>query len=139
MLDLVEEAFDLIARSIEHGAEAGFPPAVTHGGNVWCGAGLLDAAALAETLCTQAAAGFTDPGDATVLRRFERWRKSDNLLTLGMLQAIHHLFTSRVPQVPALAGAGLGVVDALLPVKRRFADYAMGRVSGAPRSARVGL
>jgi len=48
--------------------------------------GLLDAAALAEVLLEAAAAG-RDIGAFKVLRRYERWRKGENLLMLGVMDA----------------------------------------------------
>jgi 2-octaprenylphenol hydroxylase len=54
--------------------------------------GLLDAAALAETLAVQQASPVIDPGDPVILRRYERWRKGDNLLTMGVLDGLHRLF-----------------------------------------------
>lgn len=95
--------------------------------------GLLDAAALAETLDEHmAATTWADPGDLRVLRRYERWRKGDNLLTLGAMEALHRLFTSRRPLVTRLGSLGLGMVDRMTPVKYLFAEQALGRAGRLP-------
>jgi 2-octaprenylphenol hydroxylase len=98
--------------------------------------GFLDAAALAETLATHLSIPRADPGDPRALRRFERWRKGENLAAFGALDALHHLFTSRVPGLPRAAGLGLGLVDRLSPLKSLLADRAMGRRGDLPRVAR---
>jgi ubiquinone biosynthesis UbiH/UbiF/VisC/COQ6 family hydroxylase len=101
--------------------------------------GFLDAAALAEVLAAHLTLPRADAGDPTVLRRFERWRKGANLLTLGAMEALHQVFTSPWPLVPRAGAIGLGIVNQLGPVKRRLADYAIGRRGDVPRSARPGL
>ena len=45
MFDPVEEPLDAVARSVERGAEAGFPAAMDHRRDVGCGAGGFDLAA----------------------------------------------------------------------------------------------
>jgi 2-octaprenylphenol hydroxylase len=57
--------------------------------------GLLDAATLAHTLASHLlATPLADPGDALVLRRYERARKGDNLLTMAAMEGLHRVFTS---------------------------------------------
>jgi 2-octaprenylphenol hydroxylase len=99
--------------------------------------GLLDAAALAETLASHLKSTYADAGDPAALRKFERWRKGDNLLTLALMEAVHRLFTSDHVLVPRSAGLGLGIIDRLSPIKRCLAEYAMGRTADAPRTARI--
>lgn len=98
--------------------------------------GLLDAAALAETLTAQASP-LIDPGDPVILRRYERWRKGDNLLTMGVLDGLHRLFGAGWVPAARLGGLGLGIVDRLAPVKRRLALYAMGDSGDLPTAARA--
>jgi 2-octaprenylphenol hydroxylase len=98
--------------------------------------GLLDAAALAETLAQQVSSRYADPGDPVVLRRYERWRKGDNSLTLGLMDALHQVFTSEQSIVSRTAGRGLGVIDRVTPLKRRLADHALGRTGDIPHAAR---
>jgi 2-octaprenylphenol hydroxylase len=94
--------------------------------------GLLDCAALAEVLGQAAgAAGF---GEYRLLRRYERWRRSDNLVAAAALDGLERLFSSTEPMSAGLRVAGLGLVDKLPFVKRRLAQHAMG-LSGAQRWA----
>jgi 2-octaprenylphenol hydroxylase len=95
--------------------------------------GLLDAAVLAETLLEHIVHPCADPGDMRVLRRYERSRKGDNLLTLGMMDALNRLFAGPARQ---LGGEGLAAVSALRPVKNTFARYAMGQGRELPAAAR---
>lgn len=100
--------------------------------------GLLDVAALAGTLATHLLGSrLADPGDALVLRRYERWRKGDNLLTMAAMEGLHRVFTSDSAALARLAAAGLGVVDRLPVVKRLLMaqaagpdDFARGRHAG---------
>lgn len=99
--------------------------------------GLLDAAVLAETLADHLQSHHADAGDPLALRRYERWRKGANMATLAGMDAFHHMFTSTVPGVARAAGAGLGLVNRLGPVKKRLADFAMGRRGDLPRVVRT--
>ena len=96
--------------------------------------GLLDAAVLAEELVAHFSRPAADPGDPLILRRYERARKGDNLVTLKTMDVINRLFTGPAGE---LGGLGLGVVDKLPAVKARFADYAMGRGRSLPGAARL--
>ena len=95
--------------------------------------GLLDAAVLAEQLIEHFGLPAADPGDPLVLRRYERARKGDNMLTVGAMDAINRLFWG---PVGGIGGVGLGIVDKLPFVKARFAEYAMGRGRSLPAAAR---
>jgi len=100
--------------------------------------GLLDAAALAETIGNHLQQPFADPGDAINLRRFERWRRRDNEFTLGLMNTLHRVFASESDAGAALAhagGAGLAAVNALPPLKRAFAEHAMGLGGDLPAAA----
>lgn len=92
--------------------------------------GFLDAVALAEELGRHLQHRRADPGDPLVLRRYERQRKGDNALTLGVMDGLNALFRS---PLAGLAGAGLGIVDRAGPVKRLLADYAMGAAGSRSR------
>ena len=98
--------------------------------------GFLDAAVLAEVLADHRAATHADPGDPLALRRFERWRKGANLAALGGMDLLHKVFTSNTAGVSRAAGAGLGLVNSLSPVKHRLAGYAMGLRGDLPRVVR---
>jgi 2-octaprenylphenol hydroxylase len=97
--------------------------------------GFLDAAALTETLADAREAG-AELGDLKVLRRYERWRKSDNLAAMGLLDGINRLFTNANPTLSGLRRFGLGAVDRLGPVKNFFIRRALGTAGELPRMAK---
>jgi 2-octaprenylphenol hydroxylase len=97
--------------------------------------GFLDAAALTETLADARAAG-AELGDHRVLRRYERWRKSENLAAMGLLDGINRLFANANPTLSGLRRFGLGAVDRLGPVKNFFIRRALGTAGELPRLAR---
>jgi 2-octaprenylphenol hydroxylase len=86
--------------------------------------GLLDCASLAESLGEAGGAGAL--GDYGALRRYERRRKSENLLTAAALDGLERLFSSSNPGIARLRSAGLGAVGSLPFVKRRLARHALG-------------
>ena len=90
--------------------------------------GLLDCASLADALAP--ARGDAELlGEPRLLRRYERWRKSENLLAAGTLDALERLFSSSNPLLRRLRGAGLGAVGRLPVLKRELALRALG-ISG---------
>jgi 2-octaprenylphenol hydroxylase len=97
--------------------------------------GLLDAAALAEVLLAAVAAG-QDIGSLQVLRRYERWRKGENLLMLGVMDGFKRLFGSSLPPVRWLRNFGLNLTDRAGPVKNLIARRAMGLEGDLPKLAR---
>jgi 2-octaprenylphenol hydroxylase len=62
-----------------------------------------------------------------VLRRYERRRRSDNLLAAHAFDAIQRVFGAASLPLAALRGAGLSIVDKLPPLKQLFARRAAGR------------
>ncbi|HEV2237999.1 MAG TPA: UbiH/UbiF/VisC/COQ6 family ubiquinone biosynthesis hydroxylase, partial [Ktedonobacterales bacterium] len=68
--------------------------------------GLLDAAALAEVI-TDALQRGRDVGDLGVLRRYERWRKGDNMTMIFALDGFKRLFSNDIAPLPMLRNAGL--------------------------------
>lgn len=97
--------------------------------------GLLDAAALAEVLLDAVAAG-QDLGALRVLRRYERWRRGENLLMLGVMDGFKRLFGTGLAPVRWLRNWGLNLTDAAKPVKNLLARRAMGLSGDLPRLAR---
>lgn len=98
--------------------------------------GLLDAAALAEVLAIHLERAVADPGDLRCLRRYERWRKGDNLLTLGTMDLLHRLFAGEHQGLGALAGTGMRLVGRVPALKAALARAAMGSAADLPRVAR---
>lgn len=92
--------------------------------------GFADAGALAAVVLDAQRRG-RDIGRRDVLRRYERWRRSDNLSMMRMLDALHGLFSSESPAWHLARGLGLRLVDRQDWLKRFLARQAM----GGPRSA----
>jgi 2-polyprenylphenol 6-hydroxylase len=92
--------------------------------------GLLDCAALADVLGQAGGTGYF--GEHRLLRRYERWRRSENLLAAGTLDGLERLFSSADPLSAGLRAAGLSAVDKLPFVKRRLAQRALGLIGDVP-------
>jgi 2-octaprenylphenol hydroxylase len=92
--------------------------------------GLLDCGTLAEVL-----AEAKDPrhyGEYRLLRRYERRRRSENLLAAAALDGLERLFASANPAVSGLRAAGLNAVGKLPFIKRQFAQRALGLTGDVP-------
>lgn len=87
--------------------------------------GLLDAAVLADVLEKGRAEG-RDPGDAALLRRYQRPRKVENLAMLAATDAFKHLFGSRHPLLARLRDRAIAAADGLGPVKQIMIRHATG-------------
>ncbi len=97
--------------------------------------GLLDAASLAQVL-RQAAAVKKDIGARAVLRRYERWRKGDNLAMLAVTDAFKRGFGSTRWPLVALRNTGMRLADRLGPVKQAIMRHAVGLDGDLPELAR---
>jgi 2-octaprenyl-3-methyl-6-methoxy-1,4-benzoquinol hydroxylase/2-octaprenylphenol hydroxylase len=95
--------------------------------------GLADAAALVETLMENRRAG-RDIADATALKRFERWRKSESELMAGGIHGLRALFVPR--SLAPLRGLGLRLVSRSWSVKEAFLLRAAGQGRNAPKISR---
>ncbi len=98
--------------------------------------GLLDAATLAEVILDALATGH-DFSSIKTLRRYERRRKGDNLLMLGVMDGFKRLFGNTLPPVRLLRNLGLNLTDAIGPLKNGIARRAMGLDGDLPRLARA--
>ena len=97
--------------------------------------GLRDAAALAECVVDANRLGL-DIGGAEVLRRYERWRRFDNLALLAATDGLNRLFSNDIAPVRFARDLGLGMVNNLPPLKRFFMRHAMGVIGDLPRLVR---
>ncbi len=97
--------------------------------------GFLDAAALSEVLLDALAQDrpFHSQG---VLRRYERWRKGDNLLTMSAMDGFKRLFGSPSLPLRLLRNTGLRLANIESPVKQGLIRQAMGLKGDLPRLAR---
>ncbi len=96
--------------------------------------GMLDASALVQVLVEGRRKG-QDAGSQRVLRRYERWRKSENGLVIKALDTTHRIFEpgaagKRMVRNVALAGAA-----SVSPLNRFLMKVAMGLVGDVPTLA----
>lgn len=94
--------------------------------------GLRDVAALAETLVEAARRG-EDIGALDVLERYQGWRRFDSTtLALGM-DSVNRIFSNDNPVLRAGRDLGMGLVQALGPLRRSFMRQAAGLGGPQPR------
>ena len=94
--------------------------------------GIRDIAALAECLVDGRRLGL-DLADKTVLARYERWRRFDNVVLAAVTDGLNRLFSNSVPPVKLARDLGLAAVGEVPPLKRFFMRHAMGMVGDLPR------
>jgi len=96
--------------------------------------GFMDCAALVETLeaARQGGASLQEVGESRVLRRYERWRKSENLLALGLIDGINKLFSNDSTLLGALRRAGFRAIEGTPLAKRFFIMRALGLAGERP-------
>jgi len=87
--------------------------------------GFGDAWSLARVALDAQRAG-RDLGRHHVLRRYERWRRSENSTMMYTLDALHGLFSTASMPVRAARGLGLNLVDSQAWLKHFFARQALG-------------
>ncbi len=97
--------------------------------------GFLDAAALAEVL-GEGIAAREDPGAERILRRYERWRRSENELMSAAIDAFDRLLARGSGKLAEVAQRGMPLVGRYAIVKRAFIERAMGLAGELPAAAR---
>jgi 2-octaprenylphenol hydroxylase len=97
--------------------------------------GLLDAAVLAQLLL-DARQEREDPGALRVLRRYERWRKSEVAFMSSAIDAFDRFLAHGRGPLSKLAQRGLGWVNRSPELKRFFIGRALGTGGELPRVAR---
>ena len=97
--------------------------------------GLMDAAALAQ-LVLAAAGEREDPGALSVLRAYERWRKSEVALIGTAIEAFDRLLAHGQGPIARLAQHGLAWVNRSEELRRFFIRRALGMSGELPRAAR---
>ncbi len=98
-------------------------------------AGLLDAAALAELVIESRQRGRPIAGHK-LLRRYERWRKGDNLLMMSAMDALNRTFAVQAVPFVSLRSAGMNWINHTDMVKNYFNNHAMGLRADLPLLAR---
>ncbi|HVK79191.1 MAG TPA: FAD-dependent monooxygenase, partial [Verrucomicrobiae bacterium] len=97
--------------------------------------GLKDCAALAECVADGVGLGL-DAGDVSILERYQRWRRFDNVtMALGM-EFFDKLFSNDIAPLRAARGLGLAAVNAVGPARRFFMKYAGGGAGDLPKLLR---
>lgn len=97
--------------------------------------GLLDAAALSE-LVLAAVAQREDPGALSVLRAYERWRKSEVALMSTAIDAFDRFLAHGSGPLSRAARQALGWVGRSQELRRMFIGRALGVSGELPRAAR---
>ena len=90
--------------------------------------GLMDCACLADALGSEA--GYS--GEHRLLRRYERWRRSENLLAATAMDGLERLFANTHPLAGVLRAAGLNAVGKMPFLKRQLIERAMGLSGDVP-------
>jgi 2-octaprenyl-6-methoxyphenol hydroxylase len=97
--------------------------------------GLKDVAALAEVIVDAARVGL-DPGAASTLERYQRWRRFDTM-TMGLAtDGLNRLFSNRSDVLRIVRDIGLGLVDRVPNLKDLFIREAAGLVGEVPKLLR---
>ena len=96
--------------------------------------GLLDAATLAQVIL-EARMGKKDIGARAVLRRYERWRKGNNLALLAVTDAFKRGFGSQHWPLTQMRNAALDIADRMGPLKIGLMRRAVGLQGDLPRLA----
>lgn len=95
--------------------------------------GVSDAAALAQVI--EQSAG-KDIGSRRLLRRYERWRKGDNLTVMSAMDGFKRLFSNDIVPLVLVRNLGLRLANAATPMKNLMVRRAMGLGGNLPRLTR---
>ncbi|EGD57818.1 2-octaprenyl-3-methyl-6-methoxy-1,4-benzoquinol hydroxylase [Novosphingobium nitrogenifigens DSM 19370] len=93
--------------------------------------GLRDVAALVEVLAEGMRMGL-EPGDAQVLKRYERWRALDTFMVSGATDVLTRLFGMRGRLPSMVRRLGMAGVQRMPALKRFFMDEARGMSGKLP-------
>jgi 2-octaprenyl-6-methoxyphenol hydroxylase len=91
-----------------------------------------DVAALAEIVVDTLRLGL-DPGSLEALGRYQRWRRFDSFVSAATFDGLNKLFSNDWMLIRAARDVGLGLVDRLPGLKRRFVAEAAGLTGDLPR------
>lgn len=94
--------------------------------------GFRDAAALAEVLIEGVRLGM-DPGDAQLLKRYERWRGLDSLMVSAATDGFTRIFAVPGRAASRVRRIGIRMVDRISPLKDYFMAEARGESGALPR------
>ena len=97
--------------------------------------GLLDAAALGEVLI-EACKNGQDIGGLSVLTRYEKLRRNENLKMMTVMDVFYQVFSNDVLPLKFIRNLGLGLAERILPAKNKVMRAAMGLEGKLPKLAR---
>ena len=97
--------------------------------------GIRDAAVLAELVVDRARLGLDIGGD-DVLTHYQRRRRFDSVVLMGVTDGLNRLFSNDNQGLRLVRDVGLAAVNEMPPVKRFFMRHAMGLAGDLPRLAR---
>jgi len=98
--------------------------------------GIRDAAALAEVL-SEAYGRGEDLGSLTVLDRYDRWRKLENLVILGFTDILDRLFSNDFAPIVAARQLGIWGLRTIAPVRTLALRLMTGLLGRQPQLARM--
>ena len=93
-----------------------------------------DVAALAEVVVEGVRAG-ADPGGPDALLRYDRMRRTDAWLTVGLTDGLNRLFSTDLAAARLVRGLGFAAIDRLPPLKQLAMRRGMGLEGDLPRLA----
>ncbi|MEE2955238.1 MAG: UbiH/UbiF/VisC/COQ6 family ubiquinone biosynthesis hydroxylase [Pseudomonadota bacterium] len=96
---------------------------------------LFDVAALAELVVDSRRLGL-DFGSALVLGQYEKWRRFDNTLMLGVTDVLNSFFSNDHRTLRIMRDTGLFAVNKVIPVKKMSMLHAMGMLGRLPKLVR---
>lgn len=100
--------------------------------------GLLDAASLTDIIC-ETDLKRRDIGGVSALRRYERWRKGDNVLMYQGIDLIKQCFENHQSNFQRARHGGLAMVNQVSWLKNMFTRHAVGNRAGLPSLASLHL
>jgi len=153
-LDELQKAFgERLGRMEQTGPRGGFPLILKHA-NSYCSErivlagnsahaihplagqglnlGVSDVAALTEVLL-DAKRERRDIGDLSVLRKYERWRKADNISVMAAMDGFKRLFSNDSKPLSLLRNVGLTLANKAGPIKNLMVRRAMGIGGDLPK------
>jgi 2-octaprenylphenol hydroxylase len=104
--------------------------------------GLMDAASLVQILSEARSNGVAIDalGEMRLLRRYERWRKTENTIALSMIDGINRLFSNDNAVMSTARRIGLKTVERHSLLKHFFMSRALGIAGDAPKMVKqIGL
>jgi 2-octaprenyl-6-methoxyphenol hydroxylase len=96
--------------------------------------GIRDAAALAQVLQT-AYDRDEEIASPTVLKRYERWRKWENLILLTVTDVLNRTFSNQIFPIVVLRRLALWVLRTIQPIKSLTFRLMSGLIGRSPKLA----